>query len=364
MLGLPGKMEMADMAGKREAQKRVDRIRAFHGELDELAREGGLVLSPEQRTGMEAHLARVLQDLASHFDVDINESQKQISLGMRIISSLGGLALCAAVFFFFYRFWGGLSTPMQVAVLTAIPVAGLVAMEWAARRERILHYTSLIGLVVLAAFALDLIEFGNIFNIIPSPNGFLAWSLLAFVLAYAYRLRLPLAGGLVALAIYVAARITVAAGYYWAADQMPENYLAVGVAIVAFPFAVRHKRLADFVMVYQAVGLLMVFLSLLLLGNANLSWVPITGKAVQGTYQVAGFIAAGAAIWLGIRNRLPWSVNLGSAFFAIYIFNRMFSWWWDWMPKYIFFLILGAIAVALLAIFRRIRSRIIGVQAA
>lgn len=356
---------MAQASCKREAQERVDRIRAFERELDELSREGGLVLSQEQRAGLDAHLDRTLQDLASRFDVDVSESQKQISLGMRIVSALGGLAFCAAVFFFFYRFWGGLSTPMQVAILVAAPIVGLVGMELVARRERTLYYTSLIGLVVLAAFALDLTELGDIFNIIPSPSAFLAWSILAFVLAYAYSLRLPLAGGLIALAICVAALITGAAGYYWAADQMPENYLAAGVAMVAFPLVVRHRRLPDLPIVYQGIGLLLVYLSLLMLANADhVSWLPLAGRAVRGIYQIAGFVAAGTAIWLGIRNRLPWTVNLGSAFFAIYIFNRMFSWWWDWMPKYIFFFILGVIAVALLAIFRRIRSGIIGVQPA
>ena len=355
---------MALASNKREAQERVDRIRVFQRELDQIEREGGLVLSQEQRAGLDAHLQRAFQDLASRFDVDVSESQKQISLGMRIISALGGLAFCAAVFFFFYRFWGSISTPAQVAILLVVPIAGLVGMDVIARKERTPYYTSLLGLVVLAAFALDMIELGSIFNITPSPNAFLAWGILALILAYAYRLRLPLAAGLIALAIYAATMITAAAGYYWAADQMPENYLAVGAAIVALPLFVRHKRLQDFPTVYQAIGLLFTFVSLLVLANGDMTWFPFAGKAVRGIYQVTGFVVAGAAIWLGIRKRLPWTVNLGSAFFAIYIFNRMFSWWWGWMPKYIFFSVLGAIALALLAIFRKIRSSVVGVQTA
>jgi uncharacterized membrane protein len=71
---------------------------------------------------------------------------------------------------------------------------------------------------------------------------------------------------------------------------------------------------------------------------------------------MSGFGAAVIAIWAGVRNRLTESVNLGSAFFAIYLFNRLFVWWWDWMPKYLFFLIIGLIALVLLAVFRRLRA--------
>ncbi len=356
---------MAQVTSKREAQERVDRIRAFRRELSELAREGALVLSDRQRSDLAAHLDRTLQDLAARFDVDISESQKQISLGMRIVSTLGGLAFCAAVFFFFYRFWGGLSTPVQVTLLTATPILGLIGMEAVSRKERTLYYTSLIGLVVLAAFALDLSELGDIFNITPSPAAFLAWSILAFLLAYTYRLRLPLAGGLTAIAIYAACAINSLAGYYWGGDLRPENLLAAGLAMVAFPLMVRHEHLPEFPVIYRIVGLLTVFLSLLVLADARqVSWLPFSLKAVHGIYQVVGFAAAGATIWAGIRARLTWAVNLGSAAFAIYLFNQLFTWWWDWLPKYLFFFIMGAIALALLAVFRRIRARITGVQPA
>jgi len=354
---------MAETSGKRAAQQRVDRIHAFRRELEQLTREGALVLTEEQRASLGTHIERTLQDLADRFDVDVSESQKQISLGMRIVSTLGGLAFCAAVFLFFYRFWGLLSTPVQTAILIATPIICLAAMELLARRERTLYYTSLVGLVVLASFALDLIQVGIIFNITPSPGAFLAWSSLALVLAYTYRLRLALAGGLIGIAIFLTTSLTGLTGNYWGGDPMPENFLAVGLAMIVFPFAVKHRHLPEFPDVYRILGILFVFLSLLLLANAGrMSWLPFGPKPVQGLYQLAGFIAAAAAIWLGLRRRLPWAVNIGSAFFAIYLFNRMFSWWWDWMPKYLFFLILGAIALALLAVFRRIRAGMPGVQ--
>ena len=50
------------------------------------------------------------------------------------------------------------------------------------------------------------------------------------------------------------------------------------------------------------------------------------------------------------------AVNLGLVFFAVLLFNRLFVWWWDWMPKYLLFLIIGIIALVLLAVFRKLRA--------
>jgi uncharacterized membrane protein len=105
------------------------------------------------------------------------------------------------------------------------------------------------------------------------------------------------------------------------------------------------------------LGLLFLFLALIILSNAGqFTFLPFGRKTVEGVYQVAGLAAAVAAIWTGVRSRLAESVNLGSVFFAVLLFNRLFVWWWDWMPKYLFFLIIGVIALVLLAVFRRLRA--------
>ena len=88
------------MESKREAQRRVDRIRAFREELAALRREGVVVLDAEQQARLDEHLQQTLAALATRFDVDTTESQKQISWGMRIASTIAGLALCTAVVLF------------------------------------------------------------------------------------------------------------------------------------------------------------------------------------------------------------------------------------------------------------------------
>jgi len=51
-------------------------------------------------------------------------------------------------------------------------------------------------------------------------------------------------------------------------------------------------------------------------------------------------------------------VNLGAAFFTIFLYAKFVDWWWDWMPKYVFFFVIGFIAIGLLLAFRKIRRTI------
>ena len=88
------------MDPRKEAQKRVDRIALFRAELAELERENGLTLTPEQRSGLDAHVARLLSRFQQEFGVDATDSARRVSWGMRVVSLLGGAALIAAAVLF------------------------------------------------------------------------------------------------------------------------------------------------------------------------------------------------------------------------------------------------------------------------
>ena len=350
---------MGEATNQREAQQRVDRIRAFRAELAELQREGALTLDPAQSSALESHLQRTLTTLAERFDIDSTESQKQISWGMRIASTLGGLALCAAVVLFFYRFWGVLGIPGQVAVLAVTPLLMLAATEFASRRERTPYYTSLFALVAFGAFVLNLNVLGSIFNLTPSPNGLLAWGIFALLPAYAYRLRLPLTAGLVCLVSYTAASFSWWWGGQWQSfGEKPENFLLAGIVLIAVPTFRFHRRYAEFNWLYRTFGLLALFVAILMLSESGaLSYLPVRASRIEVAYQVAGFAAASFAIWMGIRARLAHVANLAAAFFTLLLYMRFFDWWWRWMPGYLFFLIIGLISIGLLALFRKLRTR-------
>ncbi|MFN4839027.1 MAG: hypothetical protein ACK5MB_01495, partial [Phycisphaerales bacterium] len=57
------------------------------------------------------------------------------SLGMRVASFLGALALATSVFFLFFRVWGLVPTPLQVTILVATPLLMLALLRSCPRRQ-------------------------------------------------------------------------------------------------------------------------------------------------------------------------------------------------------------------------------------
>jgi uncharacterized membrane protein len=341
---------------KEQAQERVDRIRAFQDELKLLEQDRILALPEDQRRRLLAYHDEVLRSLAGKFDVDTTAGQKQMSLGMRIISFLGAAAISAAVFFFFYRFWGLISTPLQVTILVSGPVLAALGVELASRKERTFYFAAIIGLVAFACFVLNLSVLGQIFNITPTQNAFFAWALFAFILAYTYGLRILLVAGIISLIGYLSATVGTWSGCYWLSfGERPENFIAAGLVLFGISF-VPHRSYYEFPPLYRVFGLLSVFISILILANwGRISYLMFEPKQVEHLYQLAGFITAGLTIWLGIKRRWPGLTNLGSTFFAIFLYTKFYDWWWDWMPKYLFFLVLGLVAILLLLILKRLR---------
>ncbi len=71
---------------------------------------------------------------------------------MRVLTFLGGLALSASVFFFFYRFWGLIPNWTQIGILIIAPLLVLIGMKFAATKEKTFYYASLAGLLALCVF--------------------------------------------------------------------------------------------------------------------------------------------------------------------------------------------------------------------
>jgi len=342
---------------QQQAQSRADRIHAFKDELAELERAGALHLAADARARLDAYHADLLRRFAADFDVDTSSDQKRLSWGMRIASFLGALALSAAVFFFFYRFWGALATPVQVGLLVAAPLVASAGVEIAARRERSFYFASLIALVAVTCFVLNLSVLGQIFNIAPSHNAFLVWGGFALLLAYTYGLRLILVAGLTSLLGYLSATVGTWGGGYWLSfGERPENFLLGGGMLFAAGM-LRHGARPGFAAIYRVYGLLVVFIAILILSNwGRISYLSWSATTIEYFYQTAGFVLAGLAVWLGIRRHWAGVANLGSTFFVLYLYTKLFDWWWDWMPKYAFFFVLGLVAVLLLLVLRRLRS--------
>jgi uncharacterized membrane protein len=351
-----------DLESRHKAQQRVDRIGAFRAELAALEHEQALVLTPEQRARMEVHLATVLGTLTTQYGADATESGRRISWGMRVAALLGGAALIAAVVLFLHRIWGFLPGAAQFVVLLAVPL-GLLAAAGAARRRGVdAYYVSLLALAAGTSFVLGLTTLGTIYNSVPTPHALLAWGLFALATSYALRLRLLLGIGLALLCSYVGALGMTIQGYYWPMFLQRSEYLLPAAALVyAVPWLRRGTDAEDFGFVYRATGAGISLLALLILSTVGHVCCSGLGISVAKTvFQLAGLALSAVIVVHGIRLGRNGLVNLGAAGFVVFLYVRLHAWCWDWMPKYLFFLMLGLTAIVLLAVFRRLRRRLAG----
>lgn len=345
------------VASKTEAQRRTDQVRQFQAELDELTAAGVGDLAAEQVAAIRAYHSRLLQTLAQAFDIDASQRAKQLSLGMKIAAFLGALGLAASVFFLFYQFWGRFGTVSQVAILAAAPLLLLAATAYAAWKEPSGYFARVLGMVCLAAFVLNLTMLGQIFNIVPSDRAFLVWGALAFLLAYATESRLLLAAGILLAACFLSARAGTWSGCYWIHfGERPENFFLPAVLLFLVPVMLPHRRFAGFDVTYRVLAQLMLLLPVLILANwGAVSYLRLDADTVEVLYQVAGFLLSGGIIWLGLRRGWGEVVNTGNVFFVIFLYTKFYDWWWEWLPKYLFFLVIGLSAILALLVFKRLR---------
>jgi hypothetical protein len=89
------------------------------------------------------------------------------------------------------------------------------------------------------------------------------------------------------------------------------------------------------------------------------SYLPWSIHNVEQFYEFAGLILAALAIWLGIARNWNEAVNIGACFFATFLLTRLYHWWWDWMPKYLFFAVIGMLGIGFVIAFRRLRVMMI-----
>jgi hypothetical protein len=255
-------------ASKGDAQRRADQVDAFARELAELEREGVLTLGADQRDQLERYHRTLLATLARQFDVDGSEPQRQMALGMRVASLLAAITLSAGIVLFFYRVWGLLSTPAQLAVLLTTPLLLLAAVEVAVRREPTRYVAAILAILAAASFALDLNVVGVIFNMAPTPLIFAAWAAFALAVAYAYGLKLLLAAGLAAAMGFGVAAVADATGVAWSvALTRPEPLLPLGLCAFALSFWAPLTRPDDFDETWRLAGTTAVLLPLVFLST-------------------------------------------------------------------------------------------------
>jgi hypothetical protein len=342
-------------ATKDDAQRRADQIRAFRSELAELRREGLDPVPPDRLDAVAAHHDALLAALSDRFDIDTTLSAKRMSLGMRLASAFGAAALTAAVVSFFYRIWGDLGTPVQVVFLTAAPLAALGALVAAARRERTFYVASLCAIVACGAFVLQTVVLGDLYNLRGSAHVLGTWAAFGLAVAVPYRFGLPFASAVGAAICYVAALLITWQGAPWSEfGARPETVLAPAAAAhAAARWAPRElqawTRGTSLVFALGAVLVLSTFD-----GASGLPW---SRPVVEATYQVVAAVLAVFVVAHGVRSGRAETLIVGGVFTGLFLLGRFVDWWWDWMPKYLFFLALAVIAIGWLWVLGRLRRR-------
>jgi len=345
------------LKSKADAQQRADQIGSFQTELAIVEQEKILSLDDSQRSALARYHDNLIKTLSTEFDIDASKREKQLSLGMKITSFLGALGLAASVFFLFYQFWGEFSTTTQAFILITAPIIGLTATAYTSYKEKTGYFSKLLGLVSFACFVLNISMFGQIFNITPSPNAFLVWAIFAFLLAYASDARLLLAAGIICIAAFLSAKTGTWSGCYWINfGERPENFFPAALILFMVPF-LPHNKYSGFAVIYRVFAMLLFFIPILILSNwGMISYLNISHNSIEYIYQIAGFAFSAGAIWIGIKKSWPEVANTGNVFFVIFLYTKFYDWWWEWMPKYLFFLIIGLTAILMLLIFKRLRS--------
>ncbi|WP_334127628.1 DUF2157 domain-containing protein [Sneathiella sp.] len=340
---------------RREAERRARQIHAFRAELALLEKGGVLKLAEGEAARVAAYHGALLAGFSKDFDADLDAGAARLSWGMRIVSTLGAAALSLGIFLFFNHYWDDLSTALQVALAVLAPLLGVAATEWIAARFQTRHFTELAALVTIACFILNLCLLGEIFNLTPSPGAFFVWGAFAVLMAARHSLGLSLGIGLTGLAVFMGAMLTQFAGYYWLHEIITELYLAPFLLILLAPL-LRIQYIQDNRFIFFYTGLLGVFLQLLgivTLGPESL--LPFSSDGVGWTYLIAAVVFGAGALGWSVRQGWEGGAYLSAGFLILLLGIKYFDWFWDKWPAYIFFLILGLLAVGVILLLRKLR---------
>ncbi len=341
---------------RQAAQDRSDQIQAFWAEVKRLEAEGVAPLSKELRQAVQDHHDRIRAQFRQQFDIDVSVGDVKLSLAMKIVSALGGLAFCLALGTLVQRYWGILDTWLQVFLLVGAPVAAILLAEFAARHERTYYFTSLLSLVALAAFFVDLNTLGVIFSITPAPVAIGCWGALALWFAYRYQLRLQLVIGMVLMIALIPMLILYAGGYNWENPFERPEILIASAGVLGWR-ALHQQGLFASPMRGVAIGVILTCLLLFSKWGYG-SFMPLPRKAVETVYTALCFFVSGTAIAVGIRRNWGEVVMLSATCFAGLLVVKMYDWLWQEIPAFLFFALIGAISLGMLFAFRRLRERI------
>ena len=336
-----------------DAEQHAEQIHAFKAELSRLEREKLLCLSKEQHQIIDQHHSQLIKHYRKTFNIDSNDKAKQLSLGMRIASLLGALALAASVWFLFYQLWDLLSLFSQTAVVIGASVASFALTLWLKVRDTDGYFCKMAGTLALACLALNTYVLGDIYNL-PSSHHILGiLGSYALLLGHNTQSRVLLIAAWLLLASYASMLIGQALGIGWQqAYEHPELWLGSAILLyLVVPLLQRDGVLVKNVSTWIGLSALSI-----LAFWASSSFLPWPTFWVENLYLALALIACCSCIYLGIAQKNIWQYRLGTCFALTILLAKAFDWFWDLIPHAVFFLLVSLAAIGVLFALKRQRK--------
>lgn len=335
--------------------------------------------------------------------------ERKLGRGVTILINLGAIILAAGLVVFFASNWVEFGRAAKIGSLFAVTLFFYVTgLELAA--EGRWHFPKLgLALVFLGCvmFGVDILLLALIYDLTAQH----AWSLFidgAIWLGFAYllRSRLILFLGLIGITSWFGAEVGYLWGGYWIYLGRPLHFIGLGACFLAVAGIHAWRGQRAFSAPYALVGLLLVYLSTLILSIFDLQrdlralewqaplsvWLMLYGPYLVALAALAfihrrwrqtsltdppvlvvlfffvvmllfSFVAwtpghrefwfvllltllSVAGIYLGIAWESGVLLNTSLVFFAVNLYTRFYEYFWDAMPKSLFFIIGGATLIA------------------
>ncbi|OGL00323.1 MAG: hypothetical protein A3I14_16580 [Candidatus Rokubacteria bacterium RIFCSPLOWO2_02_FULL_73_56] len=331
--------------------------------------------------------------------------ERKLGRGVAILINLGALVLAAGLLVFFASNWIEFGRAAKIASLFGLTLFFYLAGFELGQEGRWRFPALGVALVFLgcAMFGVDVVLLALIYDLTAEH----AWSLLLdwavwLSVAYLMRSRLILFLGLAGVTAWFGAEIGYSWGGYWLYLGRPFHFVALGACLLAVAGLHAWRGQRGFAASYALVGLLLVYLSTLILSIFDLQrsvrvdpstapavvWLLLAGPFVFALAALAAIhlgwrraaltdppvlvvlllvvllvlgsvIAAtpeprqvwfillltlltAAGVYLGIAWESPVFLNTGLVFFAVNVYTRFYEYFWDAMPKSLFFIVGGS----------------------
>lgn len=337
-------------------RERARRIIAWREERAALEAEGILRDDDATMAAVRQHHDALLGGFAAVGDIDLTREEERLSAGMRLATLLGAAALSIAWAMLVSSLWDDLGHATRLLLVWLPPVVLWLATSVAARRESSGYVANIVGSVGTIAIAVAGFATADLYNIDSPRLAFLLFGGYGLVMAYRYRLVLPLLVAIVGVGAWA-----------WSLEALllrspvndtfehlePLILVGLGAYLIG---AVRGDPPA-FSLVWRLAGIVAMVGPLLLLGiSTDGSWFG-SGHTSELVYQLVGFVAFVTMVWQGLKRDDMILARAGATALVLFLFLRMVDWFWEAIPDWLFFLLMGGLAFAALLVLRAVRAR-------